>query len=101
MQNGTLMRIRWTKKALDNLDAAVMYIAEDNPTAARNVAQKIWDSVQLLTLQPGIGRPGRVTGTRELVIPELPYIVPYIEQEGLIVILRIMHTSMKWPDSFK
>ena len=94
------MRIRWTKKALDNLDAAVEYIAEDNPTAAHEVAQKIWDSVQLLRTQPGIGRPGRVTGTRELVIPELPYIVPYTEQEGAIVILRIMHTAMKWPNSF-
>ncbi len=95
------MRIRWTRKALDNLAAAVEYIAEDDSTAAHKVAQKIWDSVQLLTGQPGLGRPGRVTGTRELVIGRLPYIVPYLEQDGTIIILRIMHTSMKWPDSLK
>ena len=94
------MPIRWTNKALDNLDAAVEYIAADNPTAAKKVAQKIWDSVQLLKTQPGLGRPGRVSGTRELVVSGLPYIVPYLEKNGTIVILRIMHTSIKWPDSF-
>ncbi len=93
------MRIRWTNKALDNLDAAVEYIAADNPTVAKGVARKIWDSVQLLKDQPGLGRPGRVSGTRELVVSGLPYIVPYLEKEGTIVILRIMHTSIKWPDS--
>ena len=94
------MQVRWTNKALDNLDAAVEYIAADNPTAAKKVAQKIWDSVQLLKAQPGLGRPGRVIGTRELVINGLPYIVPYMEKDQMIVILRIMHSSIKWPDSF-
>lgn len=94
------MQIRWTDKALDNLDAAVEYIAADNPMAARKVAQKVWDSVQLLKSQPGLGRPGRVVGTRELIIIGLPYIIPYMEKDGTIVILRIMHSSIKWPNSF-
>jgi toxin ParE1/3/4 len=93
------MQIRWTDKALDNLDAAVEYIAADNPMAARKVAQKIWDSVQLLKSQPGLGRPGRVVGTRELIIIGLPDIIPYMEKDGTIVILRIMHSSIKWPNS--
>jgi len=93
------MQIRWTRKALNNLDAAVKYIAGGSPTNAQMVAQKIWNSVQLLRTQPGLGRPGRIDGTRELIIGGLPYIVPYLEQEGVIVILRIMHTSMKWPES--
>ena len=94
------MQIRWTDKALDNLDAAVEYIAADNPMAARKVAQKIWDSVQLLKSQPGLGRPGRVAGTREVIIIGLPYIIPYMEKDGTIVVLRIMHNSIKWPDTF-
>jgi toxin ParE1/3/4 len=94
------MRIKWTRQALNNLDAAVNYIAADNPGNAQKVAQKIWNSIQLLSHQPGIGRPGRVAGTRELVISGLPFIVPYAEQNGEIVILRIMHTSMKWPELF-
>lgn len=92
------MRIRWTRKALGNLDAAVNYIAADSPGNARKVAQKIRDSIQLLSRQPGMGRPGRVAGTRELVISGLPFIVPYTEYNGEIVILRIVHTSMKWSD---
>lgn len=91
------MRVRWSRKALQNLDHAVEYIAADNPTAAAEVAQRIWNASQLLADQPGMGRPGRVTGTRELVIPGLPYILPYIEKPGAIIILRVMHTSMKWP----
>ncbi len=94
------MRIRWTRQALKNLDDAVNYIAADNPGSAQKVARKIWDSVQLLSRQPGMGRPGRVAGTRELVISGLPFIVPYTEQQGEITILRIMHTSMKWPELF-
>ena len=92
------MRIRWTRQALNNLDAAISYIAADSPGNAKKVAQKIWSCTQLLNTQPGMGRPGRVSGTRELVIPGLPFIVPYAEHNGEIVILRIMHTSMKWPE---
>jgi len=95
------MRIKWTRQALNNLDAAVKNIAEDKPASAQKISQKIWNSVQLLAQQPGIGRPGRVNGTRELVIPGLPFIVPYLENNYEIVILRIMHASMKWPDSFE
>jgi len=94
------MLVRWTQKALDNLEDAVEYIAAGNPTAASGVAQKIWDTAQLLVDQPGMGRPGRVSGTRELIITGLPYILPYIEKAGVIFILRVMHTSMKWPQEF-
>ncbi len=48
----------------------------------------------------GAGRLGRVPGTRELIISGLPYILPYIEKNGTIYILRILHTSMKWPENF-
>uniref|UniRef100_UPI00405682F6 type II toxin-antitoxin system RelE/ParE family toxin n=1 Tax=Candidatus Electrothrix sp. TaxID=2170559 RepID=UPI00405682F6 len=95
------MRIRWTNKALDNFNQAVEYIAANNPAAARKVAQSIQESIELLEDQPGIGRPGRVAGTRELVLTGLPYIVPYLEKNDTIVILRILHTSMKWPASLK
>ena len=69
------MRVKWSRKALINLDFAVEYIAADNPTAAAEVA-------------------------RELVISGLPYILPYVEKAGVVTILRVMHTSMKWPKKF-
>lgn len=92
------MRVRWTRKALDNLDDAVEYIAADKPTAAADAASRIYSAAMLLADQPGMGRPGRVSGTRELVITGLPYILPYVEKEGTIFILRVMHASMKWPE---
>ncbi len=91
------MRVRWTRRALDNLDNAVEYIAADNLTAAADVAVRILNSAEMLADQPGMGRPGRVAGTRELVIPSLPYILPYVEKDGNVIILRVIHTSMKWP----
>ena len=94
------MWIRWTRQALNNLDSAIDYIAADNQANAQKTAQKIWDTIQLLSAHPGLGRPGRVPGTRELVISGLPFIVPYAEFNYEIVILRILHTSMKWPESF-
>lgn len=94
------MHVRWTRKALDNLDSAVEFIAADKPRAAAGVAKKIWEAAQRLATQPGMGRPGRVPGTRELVVPGLPYILPYMEKNGVIFILRVMHGAMKWPQEF-
>lgn len=94
------MQIRWTRKALNNLETAVHHIASDSPGNAHKVAQKIWDSIQLLRQQPGMGRPGRVSGTRELIISGMSFVVPYAEHKGEIVILRIIHASMKWPELF-
>ena len=94
------MRVKWTRNALDNLDHAVEYIATDKPAAADSVALKIWNAAQRLADQPGLGRPGRVSGTRELVVSGLPYILPYVEKDGFVYILRVMHTSMRWPKKF-
>lgn len=92
------MRLEWSDAALVNLDQAVEYIAQDKPAAAANVAQKIWDATQRLAEQPGIGRPGRVEGTRELVITGLPYIVPYVVKGNRVIVLRVMHAAMMWPE---
>ena len=94
------MRVKWTRQALENLDDAVEYIANDKPVAAATVASKIWNAAQRLGKQPGMGRLGRVSGTRELIVAGLPYILPYTEKEGVVYILRVMHTSMKWPKRF-
>jgi len=71
------MHVRWTWAALLNLDSAVEYIAKDRPIAAKDAGQKIWDTARLLTEHPGMARPGRVPGTRELLISGLPFILPY------------------------
>jgi len=71
------MRIKWLLKALQNLDTEAEYIAKDEPLAAQAVVQRIQQTILLLEENPALGRPGRLPGSRELVIPETRYIVPY------------------------
>ncbi len=68
------MQIGWHRRGHQDLQAVREYIPEVNPGAARQVAQRILQAVGLLTEQPGLGRPGRVPETRELVITGTPYI---------------------------
>ena len=90
------LRVRWLKRALANLDAEAEYIARDSPAAARRVTIAIQQAVDLLAAYPALGRPGRVDGTRELVIPDTPYIIPYRVREGRIEVLRVFHAARKW-----
>ena len=92
------MRIRWFRQALLDLDQIETYIAEDSPETSVEVGVKIIKAVSLLGAQQGIGRAGRVSGTKELVVPGLPYIVPYRVKDGEVQVLRVYHTSRKWPD---
>lgn len=94
------MRVRWLRTALANLDAEAEYIAEDNPAAAGRVVQKILRTVDLLGQNPAMGRAGRVVGTRELVVAETPYIIPYRVRGDAVEILRVFHAARKWPARF-
>lgn len=89
------MRIRWSEKASRNLDDIETYIARDSPAAALKTILDIIYAVEQLMAFPALGRFGRVAGTRELVIPGLPFIVPYRVKEKKIEILRVFHTSRK------
>jgi toxin ParE1/3/4 len=94
------MNIVWSPEAIEDLASLRAYIAEDNPAAARRVVLQLIQNVeQLLSVNPQIGRAGRVPGTRELVVPGTPYIVPYRVQRATIQILRVYHGARRWPDS--
>ena len=92
------MQIRWLRKALRNLDGEATYIAVDDVVAARLVVQRILGAVAMLSEQPGLGRPGRVPGTRELIVAKTRYIVPYRVRGETVEILRVFHTSRRLPD---
>ena len=92
------MRVRWLRTALANLDAEAEYIAEDNPAAAGRTVQRILRAVRLPEKNPAMGRAGRVTGTRELVVAGTPYILPYRVRGEAVEILRVFHAARKWPE---
>lgn len=95
------MRIEWRALALDDLLEIVAYIAEDNPAAAFDVDDEIHRQVELLVTHPNIGRRGRIKGTKELVISNLSYVLPYRIVGDVVEILRVYHTSRQWPKSMK
>ena len=94
------MKVIWSKLAERRIDQIFEYICDDDPQAALRVCDKIESRVYELSAHPYIGRMGRVSGTRELVVPGLPYIAVYELKAEEIRILTIRHTSQQWPDSF-
>ena len=91
----------WSPEAIADLAALRAYVEQDDPAAAQRVALHIIRNVEtLLPHSPEMGRPGRVPGTRELVIPRTPYIVPYRLVGNAIQVLRVFHGARQWPEAF-
>ena len=93
------MILRWLPRAIRNRDAQIDYIAERNPRAAIDQGDKIEHQVGQLLEHPEMGRPGRVDGTRELVISGTPFIVVYRYKPRAkrIELIRLLHGAQKWP----
>jgi toxin ParE1/3/4 len=90
------VELRWTRKALENLDHIAAYIALDNPTRASSFVGEIKEKIELLVMFPALGRPGRVAGTRELVVHD-NYVVPYRVKGEVVQIIRVQHVAQLWP----
>lgn len=95
------MQVKWLRRALRNLEQEAAYIAQDNARAAAALVVEADESTRLLARHPDMGRPGRVPGTRELVLQHFPYIIPYRVKEQRVEILRVFHMSRKWPQGFE
>jgi toxin ParE1/3/4 len=93
------MRTVWSPLAIDDLVALRTYVEQDNPAAARRIVLHIIQNIDtLLPRSPEMARPGRVPGTRELIIPGTPFIVPYRLEGNTIQILRVFHGARRWPE---
>ncbi|MDP2808688.1 MAG: type II toxin-antitoxin system RelE/ParE family toxin [Rhodocyclaceae bacterium] len=94
------MQVKWLRRALRNLDEEAACIAQDSPGSAADFVAHMMQSARMLAAHPHMGRPGRVPGTRELVVTRFPYILPYRVREQTVEILRVFHTARKWPQRF-
>lgn len=90
------MKIRLTKRAINDLREAEAYIYQDNPSAAVSTVNRILEAIEYLEKFPGMGKVGRVPDTRELVISSTPFIAIYQVRMQVIFILRILHATRKW-----
>ena len=91
------MKARFSERSIRSLTSISDHIAKDSPEAAARVVGKIVEAALRLEQFPLSGRAGRIQGTRELVVPGLPYIIPYRVVDDVILILSVVHTSRKWP----
>ena len=94
------MEIIWRRIALNDLEGIRRYIAEENPTAGARIRATIRNAVEQLADHPHLGRPGRVEGTRELVVPDTPFIVVYRVLANQPRITAVIHGERRWPDRF-
>ncbi|MFN5954008.1 MAG: type II toxin-antitoxin system RelE/ParE family toxin [Dolichospermum sp.] len=92
------MQVKWLKWALRNLEQARNYVFQDNPTAAQELIIKIQNAANQLQKYPFMGKNGRVEGTKELIISNSPYILIYRVKEESVEVLRILHTSKRYPE---
>ena len=88
----------WSPEAISDLEALRRYIERNDPAAARRIALHILRNVERLDRHPALGRPGRVPGTRELVVPDTPFVVPYRLAGNEVQVLRVYHTRRRWPE---
>jgi toxin ParE1/3/4 len=89
--------IVWSPRAVQHLTHLRSYIARENPKAATRIASTIVAAVERLAELPNLGRPGRVAGTRELVVSGTPYVIPYRLRGDQLEVIAVFHSRQKWP----
>lgn len=95
------MKLIWSPEALQDLRDIRAFIGQDNPGSAKTIVARIVTLVSArLPANPEMGRTGRVAGTRELVIANTPFVVPYRIRDEHIDILRVYHAARMWPERF-
>lgn len=91
-----VLALEWKETARTDLLAIIDYISDDNPDAAQRLKDHIDAKTSALPSHPNMGRQGRVSGTREMVVHE-NYIVVYSAGIDAISVLRILHAAQAWP----
>ena len=91
------MTIVWSPRAIEHLAHLREYIAHDNPNAANRIAGALLEAVERLAQLPNLGRAGRVAGTREIVVPGTPYVIPYRLRGDRLEVVAVFHARQKWP----
>jgi toxin ParE1/3/4 len=92
------VKVLWTRLALEDLGAARDHFADERPAAAARAVERIKSAVEALRRHPEIGRPGRVEGTRELVVTGTPFIAAYRVKAKRVEIIALIHGARRWPD---
>lgn len=90
------MEVVWSEFAEKNLDTIVSYIAGDNIDAALEIDDLLRGAANGLATFPKKGKPGRIPGTRELVVHP-SYLLVYLVEKECVHIVTVLHSSRQWP----
>jgi addiction module RelE/StbE family toxin len=90
------MRIRWTVPAAEDLESIKTYLQQHYPHVAEPTVRIIYQRIRSLTTLPDRGRPGHRSGTRELALTPLPYVVVYAVKTDAVEVLHIHHGAQDW-----
>ena len=90
------MRIRWTVPAADDLQNIKTYQQQHYPQFAETTVRAIYQRIRYLKTSPNSGRPGHRSGTRELPLPPLPYVVVYAVKADAVEIMHIYQGAQDW-----
>jgi addiction module RelE/StbE family toxin len=88
--------LEWLETARADLLAIIDYISDDNPDAAQRLKDDIEAKAAKLPEFPRLYRPGRIEGTREMVV-WANFILVYQEDAFAVQILRVLHAAQQWP----
>lgn len=93
-----MKRIFWTPEAIGGLATLRAYYARLGvEETAQRYGAALLEAAAALPPMPHRGRAGRVPGTRELLIPHLPYLLIYRITDEQIEILVVLHHAQEWP----
>lgn len=93
------MRVNWTKSAINDLEIEANYLNRVSPSIEDSFLEDVESGIDLIKEYPELGRIGRVNQTRELILKKFQYILVYLVESSYIDIIRLLHTSRKWPNS--
>jgi len=91
------VKVVWSPRTIGHLVRLRRYVAKDSEKNAALVASRIVRTVDLLESHPEIGRPGRIAGTRELLVPDTGYVIPYRVRREHLELIAVFHGRQKWP----
>ena len=89
------MKLRYTRSALADLDAALDQIAAESPQGARRVQRRLRDVIDLLLRHPQIGQMTSRPGMRRVVASPYPYLIFYRVNDSEIVVHGVRHGARK------
>ena len=92
------MNVRYTRRALTQIDRALTYVEERSPQGSAQIRDRLMALVALLQEHPRAGRTTSRPNVRRLFAHPYPYLIDYRVTSTEIIIMRFRHAARRPPD---